>query len=132
MDPDRCDGHQSRFFANAIKGATSGLLIAFGGSLPFSVLAQLNGKLHPEISWAAAATVAYLCALAAWLNGWGRPHARSQYNSVHRHRYLRLWRSESMPLSRETLSGLVGWCVVIVGFYAWLILAAPDRQVGDL
>lgn len=38
----------------------TGLLIAAAGLLPWTLLAQLNARMRPDLPWAALATAAYL------------------------------------------------------------------------
>jgi membrane protease YdiL (CAAX protease family) len=65
----------------------TGLLIAAAGLLPWTLLAQVNARLRPDLPWAALASLAYLAAMLAWLNGWGPPLRTAD----RRRRRLRLW-----------------------------------------
>ena len=51
----------------------TGLLIVAAGLLPWTLLAQVNARVRPDLPWAALVTVGYLGLLLAWLDGWGPP-----------------------------------------------------------
>lgn len=51
----------------------TGLLIVVAGLVPWTLLAQLNARMRPDLPWSALATVAYLGILLVWLNGQGPP-----------------------------------------------------------
>jgi len=101
-----------------------GLLVTAAGLAPWLVMAPLNARIHPEIPWAAAATLAWLVIYIAWLNGAGPP---SRWKAARRYR-LRLWRSDSNGWSREgigvtlALMGAIGVLTVL-----WILIGAPER-----
>jgi membrane protease YdiL (CAAX protease family) len=65
----------------------TGLLILALGLTPWTLLAQVNARVWPDLPWASLATVTYLSILVAWLNGWGPPRG----NAEQRRQRLRLW-----------------------------------------
>ena len=74
-----------------------GLLVTSVGLAPWVVMATLNARIHPEMPWAALATLAWLVVYIAWLNGAGPP---ARWKAARRYR-LRLWRPGSNGWSRE-------------------------------
>ena len=50
-----------------------GLLIAAAGLVPWTLLAQVNARVRPDLPWAAVAPQLYLVRLLLWLNGSGPP-----------------------------------------------------------
>jgi membrane protease YdiL (CAAX protease family) len=101
-----------------------GLLVSVGGFLPWVVLAPLNARIHPELPWAAAATLLYLIPYLAWLNGAGPP---GRWRAARRYR-LRLWRPGSNGWSKEgiavtlSLMGANGLLALV-----WILIGAPER-----
>ena len=65
----------------------SGLLIAAAGLLPWTLLADVNARVRPDLPWAALVTVGYLALSLLWLNGWGPPKRTADW----RRQSLRLW-----------------------------------------
>ena len=101
-----------------------GLLVAAAGILPWVLLARLNARIHPDIPWAALATLAYLIFLLAWLNGAGWPMA---WRAARRYR-LRLWRSDSNAWSRAGIGPTLG-LMALLGLLTliWILIGAPSR-----
>jgi membrane protease YdiL (CAAX protease family) len=101
-----------------------GLLVAAAGVAPWVVMATLNAHVHPELPWAAAATLLYLALYLAWLNGAGPP---ARWRAARRYR-LRLWRPGSNGWSKEgiavtlSLMGLIGLLALV-----WILVGAPER-----
>src|SRR5689334_5125089 len=71
-----------------IRAIAAGVLVAVAGIAPWVILITLNARIHPELPWAACATLTYLFVLMAWLNGWGWPKGSHDF----RRHSLRLWR----------------------------------------
>lgn len=95
----------------------TGLLIGVAGLLPWTMLAQINARVRPDLRWAAQVTVGYLGILLAWLHGWGPPRRTAE----HRRQRLRLW-----PRTEPDPEGLpVGVLVVSLGllYVAWIALS---------
>lgn len=101
-----------------------GLLVTFVGLAPWVVMATLNARIHPELPWAAAATLAWLILYLAWLNGAGPP---ARWKAARHHR-LRLWRAGSVGWSKD---GLVVTLLLmaLIGLLAfvWILIGAPER-----
>ena len=102
----------------------SGLLIAGIGIVPWVVTIRLNSRLHPEIPWAAMATLAFLIVFIAWLNGAGWPRS---WRAARRYR-LRLWRSGSNAWSMAGIGTTLG-LIALLGLLTliWILVGAPDR-----
>lgn len=90
----------------------TGLLIVAAGLLPWTLLAQLNARLRPDLPWAALATVVYLGILLAWLNGLGPPRESADQ----RRQRLRLWprnAPDADGLTAGVVIGLLGLLYVL-------------------
>jgi membrane protease YdiL (CAAX protease family) len=95
----------------------TGLLIVAAGLLPWTLLAQVNARVRPDLPWAALVTVGYLGLLLAWLNGWGPPRG----NADQRRQRLRLW-----PRSAAAADGpTVGVLMVLLGllYVLWIAIS---------
>jgi membrane protease YdiL (CAAX protease family) len=68
-----------------------GILVVSVG--PWTLLADLNARVRPDLPWAALTTVAYVAALLAWLGGVGG----RERTATERRKRLRLW----PPSARE-------------------------------
>ena len=103
----------------------AGLLIVAAGLLPWTLLAQVNVRVRPDLPWAALATMAYLAILLAWLNGWGPPRR----NADRRRQCLRLW-----PRSASDADGLTaGVTIVLLGLlYVLWIAISRMSPMADL
>ena len=101
-----------------------GLLVSFAGLAPWAVLATINARVHPELPWAALATLAWLGLYLTWLNGSGPPR---RWRAARRYR-LRLWRPNAGGWSKQgiglTLS-LMGLIALLA--LAWILIGAPER-----
>ena len=102
----------------------TGLLIAGIGVAPWIVLIRLNARVHPEIPWAAMATLAFLLVFIAWLNGAGWPKS---WQAARRYR-LRLWRSGSNAWSMEGVVTTLG-LMALLGLLTliWILVGSPER-----
>lgn len=102
-----------------------GLLIVAGGLLPWTLLAQINAHVRPEIPWAAFVTVGYLGLGLVWLNGWGPP----KQTANQRRQRLRLW-LRSTPDTEGLSAGVV---VVLLGllYLLWIAISLTS-PVADL
>ena len=102
----------------------SGLLIAGAGIVPWIVLIRLNARVHPEIPWAALATLGFLVAFIFWLNGAGWPRS---WQAARRYR-LRLWRSGSNAWSMAGIGTTLG-LIALLGLLTliWILVGSPDR-----
>jgi CAAX protease family protein len=101
-----------------------GLLVAFVGIAPWVAMARLNARIHPDIPWAALATLGWLILYLAWLNGAGPP---GRWRAARRYR-LRLWRPGSNAWSREGI-GVTLSLMALIGLLAlvWILIGAPER-----
>jgi len=105
-----------------LRAIVTGVAVAAAGVAPWLVLAPLNAKIHPELPWAAVATLIYLALLMLWLAGRGWPKS----TSVFRRRSLRLWQPPPGAWSRERLSGLFGIIALIGALYVlWIVAPSP-------
>ncbi len=101
-----------------------GLMVTWAGLAPWVVMATINARVHPEVPWAAFATLAWLVVYIAWLNGAGPP---ARWRASRRYR-LRLWRPGPNAWSREgagvtlSLLGLIALLALM-----WILLGAPER-----
>lgn len=98
----------------------AGLLIAAVGLVPWTLLAQVNANVRPDIPWAAVASLAYLVPFLAWLNGYGPP-GRS---AGRRRQRLRLW-PPGTPDAAEAGGLTVGAIVVLLGlvYVLWIMIS---------
>ena len=85
-------------------------------------MARLNREFRPEVPWAAFATVAYLAALLAWLNGWGPPR---RWKSIRKER-LRLRAERSPAKNHDIISvpAIVAAFIVLTG--VWIAMAPAN------
>ena len=101
-----------------------GLLISLAGSVPWILMARLNATVHPEIPWAAVATLLYLAVYIAWLNGAGPP---AKWRAARRYR-LRLLRPDSNGWSKDGIGVTLSLMAVIAVLAAlWILMGAPDH-----
>ena len=103
--------------AGYITPILTGLLIVAAGLVPWTLLAQVNARVRPDLPWAALVTVGYLGILLVWLNGWGPPNVSAD----HRRQSLRLW-----PRGTPDANGLTaGVVLVLLGllYVAWIIIS---------
>jgi hypothetical protein len=63
--------HQPTAFGGYVTPIITGVLIAAAGLVPWTLLAQVNARVRPDLPWAAVASLAYLVVLLVWLNGSG-------------------------------------------------------------
>ena len=113
--------------ANYVAPIVTGLLILAAGLLPWTMLAQLNARVRPDLPWAALATILYLGPLLAWLNGWGPPR-----QSAHQRRQrLRLWPRD--PPDRDALTAVVVIALLGIVYVLWTAISRmsplPDLSV---
>jgi membrane protease YdiL (CAAX protease family) len=110
---------------NYVAPILTGLLIVAAGLLPWTLLAQVNARVRPELPWAALVTVAYLGILLAWLNGWGPPRRSAD----RRRQSLRLW-----PRGAPDADGIpAGAVMVLLGLvYALWIVISRMSPIPDL
>jgi len=119
--------HQPTALGGYIAPILTGLLIASAGLVPWTLLAQVNARVRPDLPWAAVTSLAYLGLLLMWLNGSGPPRR----TAGRRRQRLRLWpRTKS---DEEDTSGVtVGALVALLGlvYVLWIMLgrssAIPD------
>lgn len=106
----------------------TGLLIAAAGLVPWTLLAQVNARVRPDLPWAAVASVAYLVPLLLWLNGSGPPSRTAEERRLR----LRLWPRTTS--NAEDTSGLtVGTLVALLGLvYVLWIMMGRLSPVPDL
>lgn len=105
----------------------TGLLIVAVGLLPWTLLAQINARVQPDIPWAAFVTVGYLGLGLVWLNGRGLPKRTADQ----RRQRLRLW-----PRSAPDTEGLsAGVVMVLLGvlYLLWITisLASPVPDLSE-
>lgn len=112
--------------AIVVRAILSGIAIALVLAVPFSVLADINGRIRPEWPWAAAATVTYIALAMVWLNGRGWPRS----NGPTRRFNLRLWRPEPDAWTRHR-GEIVGLILAIVAIYVFWDLSSPPRAITD-
>ncbi len=98
----------------------TGVVIVAAGLIPWTLLAQVNARVRPEIPWAAVASMAFLAILLAWLNGRGPP-SRTARN---RRRRLRLWPGSKGDIADS--GGLTaGIAVALLGllYVLWIVVS---------
>ncbi|HET7842553.1 MAG TPA: hypothetical protein VFL14_00260, partial [Xanthomonadales bacterium] len=99
-----------------------GLLVSLAGFLPWVAMARLNARVHPELPWAAIATLAWLVVYIAWLHGIGPP---AKWRAARRWR-LRLWRAGSIAWTGRgigttlSLMAAIGLLTVV-----WIAIGSP-------
>jgi membrane protease YdiL (CAAX protease family) len=96
---------------NYVTPIATGMVILAAGLLPWTLLAQVNARVRPDLPWAALVTLGYLGLLLAWLSGWGPPRR----NAAERRHRLRLW-----PRSAPDTDGLTA--AIIMGLLGLLYL----------
>ncbi len=117
--------HQTFRDAGAYAGPiVLGLLVSAAGIAPWVVMAPINARIHPELPWAAFATLAWLGLYLAWLNGAGPP---GRWKAARRYR-LRLWRPGAIGFTKDgiglTLSLMATIALLTV---IWILVGSPDR-----
>lgn len=110
-----------------VRAILTGLAIALVGSLPLSLLAPINQKVHPEWPWAAGVVALFLVGLTFWLNGGGWPAA----SSAERRYYLRLWRPAKDVWSSENRLQIIGLVTAIAGIYVFWDLVTQGHEITD-
>ena len=102
-----------------------GLLVTFVGLAPWVVMVRLNARIHPEVPWAALATLAWLALYIAWLNGVGPP---ARWRAARRYR-LRLWRPGANGWSKAGI-GVTLSLMAFIGLLTlmWILIGAPEQQ----
>jgi membrane protease YdiL (CAAX protease family) len=103
----------------------TGLLIAAAGLGPWTVLAQANARVRPDLPWAALVTVGYLAMLVAWLNGSGPPRRRADQ----RRQRLRLW--PPRPLDGDGVGAGAVIALLVLLYVAWIAISLMS-PVPDL
>lgn len=100
--------------------------VAIAGIAPWTVLAPLNARFHPELPWAALAMGAFMALYVAWLNGAAWPRA---WREARRYS-LRLWRPTARAWSREGMGLTLLLIALLAALYLlWILLgssAPPD------
>jgi len=99
----------------------TGLLIVAAGLLPWTLLAQLNARMRPDLPWAALATVAYLGILVGWLDGQGPPRR----NAVQRRQRLRLWPRDASDADGLTAGAIIVLLVLMYGLWTAISRMSP-------
>jgi len=101
-----------------------GLLVTFVGVAPWVVMARLNARIHPDIPWAALATLVWLILYLCWLNGAGPP---TRWKAARRYR-LRLWRPGSNGWSKDGIAVTLS-LMAMIGLltFIWILVGAPAR-----
>lgn len=96
-----------------------GLLIVAAGLLPWTLLAQLNARVRPDLPWAALATLGYLTMLVTWLNGAGPP-ARTEQQRRGR---LRLWPPSTPDVAnRHALNAAAIVLLLVLLYLVWIVV----------
>lgn len=118
---------QIKVKSTVVRAIIWGVLIAIVGAVPFSVLAEYNRNIHPELPWAAVITTLYILAMLFWLNGgaWPRSSAAS------RRFKLRLWRPATGAWCAENRLEIIGLVCAIIGLYALWIVTTPNQVITD-
>lgn len=111
-----------------VVGLVMSLSILLMGIVPWTVLARLNLREHPEWPWAAAATACWLLIMIVWLGGRGWPHSTSAFRQFH----LRLWRPQRGAWSGDSLAGILGLMGAMVGLTVLWILLQANRPPADM
>lgn len=105
-----------------------GTAIAIAGIVPWSILAPLNARIHPELPWAAMAMAVFIALYLAWLNGAGWPRA---WRETRRYS-LRLWRPTPSAWSREGLKPTSILVLLLATLYVMWIAIGASGQPPDL
>jgi membrane protease YdiL (CAAX protease family) len=98
------------------RAIVEGLAILAAGLLPWTLLAQLNARVRPDLPWAALVACAYLVVLVSWLNGAGPPRRTAD----DRRQRLRLW-PQATDGSGLTTGIIVALLVLL--YVAWTALS---------
>jgi membrane protease YdiL (CAAX protease family) len=97
----------------------TGLLIVAAGLLPWTLLAQLNARMRPDLPWATLATAAYLGILLGWLDGQGPPRRSADQ----RRQRLRLW-----PRNASDADGRTAGVIVVLLVLVYVLWTAVSRM----
>ena len=120
--------HQPTAFRGYVTPIITGVLIAAVGLVPWTLLAQVNARLRPDLPWAAVASMAYLVVLLVWLNGSGPPRR----TAGDRRQRLRLW-PRSKPDAAGTSGLTAGAVVALLGLlYVVWIMVGRLSSIPDL
>lgn len=120
--------HQPTAFRGYVAPILQGLLIAAAGLVPWTLLAQTNARVRPDVPWAAVASLAYIGILLVWLNGAGPPRRTAR----HRHHRLRLW-PRPRPDAADTSGLTAGAVVAFLGtLYVLWIMIGRSSPIPDL
>lgn len=111
--------HQPTTFGGYIAPILTGLLIAAAGLVPWTLLAQVNARVRPDLPWAAVASLAYLVPLLMWLDGSGPPRR----TAGRRRQRLRLW-PPSPPDAKDASGVPVAALAALLGvvYVLWIML----------
>jgi membrane protease YdiL (CAAX protease family) len=104
----------------------AGLAILAVGLVPWTLLAQRNLHLRPELPWAALVAVAYLVVFIAWLHGWGPP---SHSQALRRH-LLRLWPPRPSADAGLSAGALIGLLAVMYMLWTLISRTAPPPDLS--
>lgn len=104
----------------------TGLLIVAAGLLPWTLLAQLNARIRPDLPWAALVTVAYLGLLLAWLHGWGPPRR----TAGRRRQRLRLWPHATPEGEGLSAGGAIALLALVYVLWTVVSRASPIPDLG--
>jgi membrane protease YdiL (CAAX protease family) len=109
-----------------IKPLLAGSAVAIAGVAPWTILGPLNGRIRPELPWAALGTAIFLMLFIAWLNGAGWPRGTSRS----RRRSLRLWPPAPDPTAGSVPVLLIVLLLALL-YLLWVLVGRPD-SVPDL
>jgi membrane protease YdiL (CAAX protease family) len=111
--------HQPPAFRGYVRPILAGVLIAAAGLLPWTLLAQVNAHVRPDLPWAAVASLSYLAVLLMWLNGSGPPRRTANL----RRQRLRFW-PQSMADAAATSGLTAGALVALLGliYVLWIVV----------
>lgn len=104
-----------------------GGLIAIAGIAPWTLLAPINARVHPEWPWAALVVIVLLGLVLTWLAGVGWPRSTREVRVFN----MRLWRPEEGAWAGDNLASVLGLMAVIAGIYVVWIVASPDQRITD-
>lgn len=110
---------QPTAFGGYVTPILTGVLIVAAGLVPWTLLAQVNAHVRPDLPWAAVASLAYLTVLLVWLSGAGPPRKTAR----HRRQRLRLL-PRSKPDAADTGGLTAGAVVALLGvlYVLWIVV----------